>query len=238
MPPRIRSSNFPSAIPSCPSIRSSSISQPAARAREFSCSSSRQITQRRRKFYAWLNGPGRPLKQPIPNSTNYLGAYDRFGNLVRAGPGWQAQQRKKKASSADKGEEATSLEGQESDEPEMAVRRLEEEANKTQKKGEEEERLPPETLEDLRPFPLNKYFRSQAVLSEELREAIYQYMADPVEPHTVPGTSSQFGVSNERVGAVFRLKQMEKEWIAQVRSDLIISPHEPYDETTQNSISL
>src|SRR4051812_48669420 len=34
--------------------------------------------------------------------------------------------------------------------------------------------LPPEKASDLRPFPLNRDFRSQPVLSEELREAIWE----------------------------------------------------------------
>ncbi|KAF2646439.1 hypothetical protein P280DRAFT_464662 [Massarina eburnea CBS 473.64] len=221
MPPRLRTSNFPSAV-TCPSIRPTSVSQPAQKAREFSQSSCRQVTLRRRNFYAWLNGPGRALKQPIPNSTNYLGAYDKYGNLVRASPGWQVRQKEaQKNATSDVGSEATGTDGdaapvvgQEADEPDMAARRLEEEAQAAGKK-DEDDRLPPETTEDLRPFPLNRFFRSQAVLSEELREAIYQYMVDPVESRSVPGTSSYFGVSNERVGAVLRLKQMEKEWIAQ-----------------------
>jgi len=74
-------------------------------------------------------------------------------------------------------------------------------------------KLPPETAEDLRPFPLNQYFRSQPVLSEDLREAIYKRVKK--DGATVSLASVEFGVSNERVGAVVRLKQMEKEWIAQ-----------------------
>ncbi|KAF2263265.1 hypothetical protein CC78DRAFT_421531, partial [Lojkania enalia] len=132
----------------------------------FSQTSCRQATLRRREFYEWLNGPGASLKQPLLDSTNYLGAYDKYGNL-------QA----KKA------------------------------------EVEAEEPLPPETTSDLRPFPLNKYFRSQPVLSEELREAIYQRVKR--DGATVSLASVEFGVSNERVGAVVRLKQMEKEWIAQ-----------------------
>jgi hypothetical protein len=88
----------------------------------------------------------------------------------------------------------------------------------TKKKGAESDdsKLPPETAEDLRPFPLNQYFRSQPVLSEDLREAIYRRVKK--DGATVSLASVEFGVSNERVGAVVRLKQMEKEWIAQVCS--------------------
>lgn len=91
----------------------------------------------------------------------------------------------------------------------MAVRR--EEETKENEKGSV---LPPETEEDLRPFPANPFFRSQPVLSEDLREAIYQRVKK--DGATVSLASVEFGVSNERVGAVVRLKQMEKEWIAQV----------------------
>lgn len=84
------------------------------------------------------------------------------------------------------------------------------------KSSKDDSRLPPETAEDLRPFPLNPYFRSQPVLSEDLREAIYQRVKK--DGATVSLASVEFGVSNERVGAVVRLKQMEKEWVAQVCS--------------------
>jgi hypothetical protein len=109
-------------------------------------------------------------------------------------------------------------EGQESaDALESAIRQGEADAKEAKTKGKEEQddsKLPPETAEDLRPFPLNQYFRSQPVLSEELREAIYQRVKR--DGATVSLASVEFGVSNERVGAVVRLKQMEKEWVAQV----------------------
>lgn len=181
-----------------------------------------------------MNGPGRQLKEPIPGSTNYLGAYDKFGNLVRAGPGWQRNSAKKETGDdapAMKAQEATSNpdaepekapEGQEDlDELEKAIREGEAQekdqkaASKSKGEEEDDDKLPPETAEDLRPFPLNQYFRSQPVLSEELREAIYQRVKR--DGATVSLASVEFGVSNERVGAVVRLKQMEKEWIAQVR---------------------
>lgn len=145
--------------------------------RHFSQTSCLKVTLRRRKFYEWLNGPGRQLREPIPDSTNYLGAYDKYGNLVRAGPGWRRDGTGKIATETKTG------------------------------------KLPPETAEDLRPFPLNQYFRSQSVLSEDLREAIYKRVMK--DGATVSLASVEFGVSNERVGAVVRLKQMEKEWVAQ-----------------------
>lgn len=228
MPPRIRSSNLPSAT-SLP-LRPQTASQPAKTSREFSQSTCRQVTLRRKKFYEWLNGPGRALKQPLPKSTNYLGAYDKYGNLVRATRGGQQQfrgnEKKEDVSNTDalvteevEGKDKKP-EGQESaDELEMEVRRQEDEEKTAKKKDQQGDELPPETLEDLRPFPLNKFFRSQPVLSEELREAIYQSVVK--EERTVALASVMYGVSNERVGAVVRLKQIEKEWIAQVRFQLV-----------------
>lgn len=109
-------------------------------------------------------------------------------------------------------------EGQEDlEELEAAIREgeAEEKAAKASSKAQQDDgKLPPETAEDLRPFPLNQYFRSQPVLSEDLREAIYQRVKK--DGATVSLASVEFGVSNERVGAVVRLKQMEKEWVAQV----------------------
>lgn len=171
-----------------------------------------------------MNGPGRALKDPLPGSTNYLGAYDRYGNLVRAGPGWHRGAANKDVKDADAQSETNAEtpeaekapEGQESlDELEAAIR-TEGAQEKESKPAKEEsnDQLPPETAEDLRPFPLNEYFRSQPVLSEELREAIYNRVKK--DGATVSLASVEFGVSNERVGAVVRLKQMEKEWIAQV----------------------
>ncbi|KKY29094.1 hypothetical protein UCRPC4_g00283 [Phaeomoniella chlamydospora] len=34
-------------------------------------------------MFAWLNGPGKNFKDPLPGSTNYLGAYDKKGRLLR-----------------------------------------------------------------------------------------------------------------------------------------------------------
>ncbi|USP77726.1 hypothetical protein yc1106_05000 [Curvularia clavata] len=231
MPPRLPSSKFsasaaPSQISSCSATRSQTVSLPVRSSRQFSQTPCPQVTLRRRKFYEWLNGPGRQLKEPIPGSTNYLGAYDKYGNLVRAGPGWRKDGAVKAAtaakpetsnaeSQADKPAETTPEAQENLDELEAAIRSGDAESKETSKKGEEMDdgKLPPETAEDLRPFPLNQYFRSQPVLSEGLREAIYNRVKK--EGASVSLASVEFGVSNERVGAVVRLKQMEKEWIAQ-----------------------
>ncbi|KAI8938485.1 hypothetical protein NX059_004377 [Plenodomus lindquistii] len=252
MPPRVRSARFSSAtsspLTSCSSTQSQNITLPLRPSRHFSQTPCPQITRRRRIFYEWMNGPGRALKEPLPGSTNYLGAYDKYGNLVRAGPGWRrggavAPQSQDKAVDPepkdDKIAQETAPSGQENlDELEAAIRTGEAETKDAKptkgKRKEDDDRLPPETAEDLRPFPLNPYFRSQPVLSEDLREAIYQRVKK--DGATVSLASVEFGVSNERVGAVVRLKQMEKEWIAQgktlatpyskaVLSMLPVTPH-------------
>jgi hypothetical protein len=226
MPPRLRPSNLSTRAAS--SHFTSCLAAPSRSSRHFSQTPCPQITLRRRKFYEWLNGPGQQLREPIPDSTNYLGAYDKYGNLVRAGPGWRKdggakataataeQQADIEAKAKTPPEDATPV-GQESlDELEAAIRSGQVEKEDA-KEGETKDngKLPPETAEDLRPFPLNQYFRSQPVLSEALREALYQRVKK--DGVTVSLASVEFGVSNERVGAVVRLKQMEKEWIAQVR---------------------
>jgi hypothetical protein len=237
MPPRLRPSNLSQSTASahftlCLAAPSQTVSFTVRPSRQFSQTPCPQITLRRRKFYEWLNGPGKQLREPIPDSTNYLGAYDKHGNLVRAGPGWRKNAGTKAAAAtteqqadveakAETAPEDATLTGQENlDELEAAIRSGEAEEKETKKEGEagDDGKLPPETAEDLRPFPLNQYFRSQPVLSEALREAIYQRVKK--DGATVSLASVEFGVSNERVGAVVRLKQMEKEWIAQVRTHL------------------
>ena len=52
--------------------------------REFSSTQAPQ-TRLRRQMFAWLDGPGESLKYPLPNSTNYLSAYDKRGKLLREG---------------------------------------------------------------------------------------------------------------------------------------------------------
>ena len=167
------------------------------------------------------------LKQPLPKSTNYLGAYDKFGNLVRAtfpSKGTPATPKPEV-----EGEAVAPAGGQESaDELDAALQQHEKEEQAAAAKKGDEQQLPPETAEDLRPFPLNKWFRSQPVLSENLREAIYKFVVE--EEKTVPLASITFGVSNERVGAVVRLKQMEKQWIAQVRLHPVFRSRPPFHD--------
>jgi hypothetical protein len=64
------------------------------------------------------------------------------------------------------------------------------------------------------PFPLNPAFRSHPVLSEELKEEIYNRIVG--SGRSVRSVSAELGVSLERVAAVVRLKAVEKQWIEEV----------------------
>ncbi|KAK2750422.1 hypothetical protein FQN57_003902 [Myotisia sp. PD_48] len=70
--------------------------------------------------------------------------------------------------------------------------------------------LSPESQQDLKPFPLNPTFVSQRVLSEELRNEIYDQVV--TKGHSVRHVSVLFGVDMRRVGAVVRLLELEKKW--------------------------
>lgn len=82
-----------------------------------------------------------------------------------------------------------------------------------------EARIPPkERLSDLYPFPLNQAFKSEAVLSEELREELYRQVV--VRKMDLQGVSAAYGVDMRRVAAVIRLKTIEKQWIEEVSSNI------------------
>ncbi|KAK8205173.1 eukaryotic mitochondrial regulator protein-domain-containing protein [Phyllosticta capitalensis] len=63
---------------------------------------------------------------------------------------------------------------------------------------------------DLKPFPQNPSFPSSRVLSEELREKIYQCIE--VEKQPIQDVCTTYGVTLQRAAAVVRLKAMEKKW--------------------------
>ncbi|QDS69182.1 hypothetical protein FKW77_000013 [Venturia effusa] len=68
-------------------------------------------------------------------------------------------------------------------------------------------------VRDLTPFPLNRAFSSQPVLSENFRELIY---IEAVEKKmSIRDVSAESGVTMERVAAVIRMKQMERDWVQQ-----------------------
>jgi hypothetical protein len=67
-----------------------------------------------------------------------------------------------------------------------------------------------------RPFALNPYFISMPVLSENLKESIYNFVVN--KGKTVKAASEHFRVSIERVVAVVRMKQIERNWVKEVSS--------------------
>src|SRR5271163_2479305 len=140
MPPRIRKQPIPISTPA-PSLQTHCHS---CLRRDFSSTLPAQ-TKLRREMFAWLNGPGENFRTPLPNSTNYLSAYDRRGKLLRA------KQGSVKLGNAPRNP----------DNPSDAA---------LEAAAEGETRIAKESTEDLRPFPLNQQFVSQSILSEPLRQ--------------------------------------------------------------------
>lgn len=65
-----------------------------------------------------------------------------------------------------------------------------------------------------RPFPHNPVFISESVLSEELRNEIYEQVVN--KGKSVKTVSVMFGVDMRRIGAVVRLVELEKRMKAEV----------------------
>ena len=146
-------------------------------------------------MWRWIQGPGAVFRDPLPGSTNYLNAYDARGNLIRAGNSSRPMK---------EGPEDIPLKLQEEDDSEG-------EATKNTASGQP---IPKEQADDLTPFPLNRNFRSQPVLSEELREEIWNRVI--LGNQSVRTVSAALNVEMSRVGAVVRLKSVEKDWEKQV----------------------
>lgn len=167
--------------------------------RAFSSTTIRSQTKLRQRFFAWLNGPGAVFKYPLPNSTNYLSAYDRRGNLLR---GYEEQS----SSNKERNVEEALTEDEEA---------LEAAAEETGRK------LRPETVNDLRPFPNNRQFVSQSILSEELQQQIWRRVRE--EGRSVRRVSVEMGVDMRRVAAVVRLVEVENRMIKEVCVESFIS---------------
>ena len=69
-----------------------------------------------------------------------------------------------------------------------------------------------------RPFPINRMFKSKAVLDESSREMIWQKIIQRGE--SLKAVSAEFGVDIRRVAAVTRLMEVEKEWESKVRGEI------------------
>ncbi|OAA63511.1 Ribosomal protein S35, mitochondrial [Niveomyces insectorum RCEF 264] len=64
-----------------------------------------------------------------------------------------------------------------------------------------------------RPFPYNKQFSSTPVLSERLREQVWDKVTN--EGESIKAVAAEYSIDMRRVAAVVRLKQIEKAWMAE-----------------------
>ncbi|KAI9850660.1 MAG: hypothetical protein M1838_005305 [Thelocarpon superellum] len=195
-------------------------------------------------MYAWLNGPGAVFRNPLPGSTNYLGAYDKFGRLQRA-------QQPADGESSDGGSKMATASASTTEEGQAGTSPIAPSSSSTLSSSSssssssspsspsssasaDSAELPPEDARDLRPFPLNAMFRSQSVLDEDLRQEIYRRVKE--QGKSVKVVSAELGVEMRRVGAVVRLKAVEEKWIQEgrklatpyARAILSMLPRTPY----------
>lgn len=139
-------------------------------------------------MFIWLSNQGKNFYEPLSGSTNYLGAYDQFGELRRVAEGKENRDAEVKAAKAE-----AARSGRRYIEP----------------RGEAS-KIPPETNRDLMPFPSNNKFVSQPVLTDELREEVWERVMRL--GLSVRQVSAELSIDMARVGAVVRLKEIEKEW--------------------------
>ena len=155
-------------------------------------------------MFDWLDGPGNVFRNPLAGSTNYLSAYDSRGRLIRADKGTNEAAEKAMTRRHEP------VDGRdEEDSPEEHAAPV---------KNQRVTTIPRESSQDLEPFPMNKQFRSQPVLSEEFREEIWKRVV--VQGQSIKYVSSDLKVEMRRVGAVVRLKSVEKHWQQQVTTSL------------------
>jgi hypothetical protein len=143
-------------------------------------------------MFKWLNGPGAVFQHALPGSTNYLSAYDTKGRLLRA--------------TDTSAEKKPAEEESESDDQDSAPKQMNIASGQP---------IPPETTADLMPFPQNKHFVSEAVLSDELKEEIWRRVTQ--DGKSVKLVSAELNVEISRVAAVVRLLTIEKNWEKEVR---------------------
>lgn len=177
-----------------------------------------QCTRLRRNMYAWLRGPGKVFRNPLPGSSNYLSAYDKQGQLLRARQNERDSPEQQDPELDESEESIQARERQAGVAEEDVARRAGQRERRRRERQEMEERggLPKERASDLRPYPLNREFRSQPVLSQALREHIYELVVE--QGVDLKSVSAQYGVDIRRVAAVVRLMGVEKEWTKEVSS--------------------
>ena len=73
------------------------------------------------------------------------------------------------------------------------------------------------------PFPLNPTFNPLPPLADSIKSKIYNsylhniLLKDATDSQVVRAVSTRFGVSMDRVRAIIRLKELEKQWKDEVR---------------------
>ena len=168
----------------------------------------------RDEMFRWLNGPGAAFRHPLPGSTNYLSAYDKSGKLHRARDRVIGRAEQEKEDGKNEEDEEVDEDGEIIKKDKLSSKETKSK-DTTVKDKKIELSLPKETQEDLLPFPMNRGFRSQSVLSEELKDEIYKRIMERGD--SVRTVSAALGVEMNRVAAVVRLKAVEKQWEEQVR---------------------
>ncbi len=214
MPPVLRCT---ASLPSASCAKQLCRAAPSSRSFSTSLRHEQRITRARRGLFRWLATHGANFVSPLENSTNYLGAYNAMGQLKRVADATREKEEEKKneAQGAVKGSERSG-----------------------KSKDPEEKKLPPETNRDLVPFPLNRNFLSQPVLGGMVKEEVWFRIM--VEGKSVREVSAELGIEMSRVGAVVRLKEIEKEWERIVSSTVLNNPFPPNTSMMiyKNSISL
>lgn len=189
---------------------------------------------------AWFAGPGAGFRYPLPNSTNYLSSRNpRTGRVKRVERALRSSAGANRQRGAESGQDGgvrtgssnqNASENGEGDQIGTVQSRSEELAlldanvgdkmsyehyiaNKDNERGPRA--LPPLEPTDMYPYPGNTAFKSEAVLSEELREEIWRLVV--VEGLTVRKVSEKMKVTMERVGAVVRLMEVQRTWEREVR---------------------
>lgn len=184
-----------------------------SRAFSQTCQCQVRTTRLRREFFGWLNGPGRRYKEFNPTlGPTYLPP--AFGPAARFAEG-QGAEEKELVDKEEEGEEGE--EGAEQEDGNEAAGELEGQEEKRGRRegkdaGDRDRGTRPR--QRLHPYPLNTAFQSEPVLSEALRERLWREVV--VRKKDIMVVGARYNVSNERVAAVARLKQVEKDWEAQV----------------------
>ncbi|KAI4215391.1 MAG: hypothetical protein LQ351_002291 [Letrouitia transgressa] len=206
---------------SAPPSRLCTRCQLKAQPRSFFSTTSRPATRLRQTMFRWLNGPGAGLRDPLPGSTNYINAYDRDGRLIRL------RKRAKDPAAADSSD-ASAQDPDTNPKPNPLDVNI----------ADGGKSIPREQPDDLMPFPMNRKFRSLPVLSDELKDEIFRRVVEAEQ--SVRTVSADLGVEMRRVGAVVRLKSIERQWEAEgkrlatpyARAVMAMLPQTPYNQSS------